>query len=256
MAVPTQFAYRTLKGIGIVDAAPVYEPLPGFQRPEGNSRCCVYSPCGRYFAWASNEGVTVIDASVGHVITTLPTPNVYELGFSPRGSYIITWERSSKDENGDAVKNLKVWRTVENLAEGVEKQVVGRFVQKSQTGWNLQYTFDERYCARVVTNEVQFYESGDLGTVWNKLRAEGVADFAISPGNNHSVAVFIPERKVRAPISTLEIANVSLGPTRGGQGFQRPSIYYTGFAKDFLQGRQGSIEMERSGYNLDCFSTD
>lgn len=206
MAVPTQFAYRTLKGIGIVDAAPVYQPLPGFQKPEGSSRCCVYSPCGRYFAWASTEGVSVIDASVGHVITTLPTPNVYELGFSPRGSYIITWERSSKDENGDAVKNLKVWRTVENLADGAEKQVVGRFVQKSQTGWNLQYTFDERYCARCVTNEVQFYESGDLGTVWNKLRVEGVADFAISPGNNHSVAVFVPERKGQP--SAVKVFNV------------------------------------------------
>jgi translation initiation factor 2A len=196
MAGPTQFAYRTLKGIGIVDAAPVYEPLPGFRRPEGNSRCCTYSPCGRYFAWASNDGVTVIDASVGHVITRLPIPNVYEVGFSPRGSFIITWERPSKDDAGDAVKNLKVWRTVEEVAEGAEKQVVGTFVQKSQTGWNLQYTFDERYCARVVTNEVQFYESDDLGAVWNKLRAEGVNDFAISPGNNHSVAVFIPERKV------------------------------------------------------------
>ena len=74
--------------------------------------------------------------------------------------------------------------------------MVGKFVQKSQTGWNLQYTPDERYCARVVTNEVHFYESGDLGTVWNRLRVEGVVDFALSPGKNHSVAVFIPERKV------------------------------------------------------------
>jgi len=206
MAVPTQFAYRTLKEIGVFDAAPVYESLPGFQKPEGSSRCSVYSPCGRYFAWASTEGVSVIDASVGHVITTLPTPNVYELGFSPRGSYIITWERPSKDEKGDAVKNLKVWHTVEDVPAGGEKQVVGRFVQKNQTGWNLQYTFDERYCARVVTNEVQFYESGDLGTVWNKLRAEGVADFAISPGNNHSVAVFIPERKGQP--SAVKVFNV------------------------------------------------
>jgi len=79
---------------------------------------------------------------------------------------------------------------------GAEKQVVGRFVQKSQTGWNLQYTYDEAYCARVVTNEVQFYESGELSKVWNKLRAEGVADFAISPGSNRAIAVFIPERKV------------------------------------------------------------
>ncbi|KAH8687127.1 eukaryotic translation initiation factor eIF2A-domain-containing protein [Tricladium varicosporioides] len=235
MAEPTQFAYRTLKEIGVVDAAPVYEPLPGFQKPEGNSRCCTYSPCGRYFAWASNEGVTVIDASVGHVITTLPTPNVYELGFSPRGSYIITWERPSKDENGDAVKNLKVWRTAEELPEGAEKQVVGRFVQKSQTGWNLQYTFDERYCARCVTNEVQFYESGELGTVWNKLRAEGLSDFAISPGNNHSVAVFVPERKGQP--AAVKIFNV-------------PSFASPVSQKTFFKGDKVQLKWNQLGTTL------
>lgn len=139
--------------------------------------------------------VNIIDASVGHVITTLPTENVYELGFSPLGSFVITWQRHGKDDNGDAVKNLRVWRVVED-GDDAERTVIGQFVQKSQTGWNLQYTYDERYCARVVTNEVQFYESGDLGTVWNKLRVDGVTDFAISPGENHSIAVFVPERKV------------------------------------------------------------
>jgi len=141
--------------------------------------------------------VVIIDASIGHVISSLPAENVYELGFSPLGTYVITWQRPSKDEAGDAVKNLKVWRVLEEEnGENGERAVVGKLVQKSQTGWNLQYTYDERYCARVVTNEVQFYESGDLKTVWNKLRVEGVADFAISPGKNHSIAVFIPERKV------------------------------------------------------------
>ncbi|KAI9750212.1 MAG: hypothetical protein M4579_006560 [Chaenotheca gracillima] len=176
MAVPTQFAYRTVKGLGITNADPIYEPLPGFQ------------------------SVTVVDASDGHVVATLPTPNVYELGFSPRGSFVITWERSSKDEEGNALKNLKVWRTIDEKESGEqlapeERSVVGKFVQKSQTGWNLQYTRDEDFCARVVTNEVQFYRSGDLGTVWNKLRVEGVTDFALSPGKTHSLAVFVPERK-------------------------------------------------------------
>ncbi|KAL8706829.1 MAG: hypothetical protein Q9201_000168 [Fulgogasparrea decipioides] len=198
MAVPTQFAYRTSKGIGVVDAAPVYQPLPGLERPEGNLRCCVYSPCGRYFAWASPERVIVVDASVGRAITTLRAQNVFELGFSPLGSFIITWQRPSKYENGDAMKNLKVWNVLEGQSPGSEQDehvVVGKFVQKSQTGWNLQYTYDERYCARVVTNEVQFYKSEDLGTVWNKLRVDGVSDFAISPGKNHSIAVFVSERK-------------------------------------------------------------
>lgn len=142
--------------------------------------------------------VTVIDASTGHVIKSLLAQNVYELGFSPLGTFIITWQRPSKDDNGDAVKNLKVRKVLEGSPDTNEEEqhVVGQFVQKSQTGWNLQYTYDEQYCARVVTNEVQFYKSEDLGTVWNKLRVEGVTDFAVSPGENHTIAVFIPERKV------------------------------------------------------------
>lgn len=91
------------------------------------------------------------------------------------------------------MKNLKVWRVV---GSGDEHTIMGSFVQKSQTGWNLQYTADEKLCARVVTNEVQFFQSENLSTVWNKLRVEGVTEFALSPGKNHSIAVFIPERKV------------------------------------------------------------
>jgi translation initiation factor 2A len=193
MAAPTQLAYRTVKGVGILDASPVYEPLAGFERPEGNLRCSAYSPDGRYFAWASPEKVTIIDPSVGHVVSTIPAENVFELGFSPLGTYLITWQRPSKDPNGDSVKNLKVWQVAE--LESGENRIVGQYVQKSQTGWNIQYSADEKLCARVVTNEVQFYQSDNLSKVWNKLRVEGVADFALSPGQNLSVAVFIPERK-------------------------------------------------------------
>lgn len=138
------------------------------------------------------DRVTIVDASVGYTVSTILADNVFELGFSPLGTYVITWQRPTKDANGDATKNLKVWRAVE---AGDEHSVVGQFVQKSQTGWNLQYTPDEKLCARVVTNEVQFYQSDNLSSVWNKLRVEGVADFALSPGQTQSIAVFIPERK-------------------------------------------------------------
>jgi translation initiation factor 2A len=152
--------------------------------------------------------VSVVDASLGHVITTLPTPNVFELGFSPLGTYIITWQRPAKDEEGNAVKNLKVWRTVsEENEDDQNRAVVGEYVQKNQTGWNLQYTSDEKFCARTVTNEVQFYQSHDLRTVWNKLRVEGVTDFAVSPGKNHSVAVFVPERKASLDLSINQSAS-------------------------------------------------
>ncbi|OAA59847.1 eukaryotic translation initiation factor subunit [Niveomyces insectorum RCEF 264] len=199
MASPLQFAYRTQKAIGVFDADPVYESLPGFVPPptDATLRCCVYSSCGRYFAWASATAVAVCDASVGHVLTSLPLDNVFELGFSPGGTFLSTWERPAKDANGDATKNLKVWRVVDgsSSADGPPPEPLGAFVQKAQTGWNLQYTADEQFCARLVTNEVQFYLSGDLRTVHHKLRVEGVATFALAPGKTHSVAVFVPERK-------------------------------------------------------------
>lgn len=226
MASPLQFAHRTQRDIGITDAAPVYQPLAGFKKPEGNLRCCTYSPCGRYFAWASPEAVTIIDPSTAQQVLSLPISNVYELGFSPRGTFVITWERPAKDENGDATKNLKVWRVVEEGVSGQDKQPLGRFVQKQQQGWNLQYTADEKYCARLVTNEVQFYESHDLVKVWNKLRVEGVTNFALAPGSqNHAVAVFVPERKGQP--AAVKVFNVPL--------FTNPISQKTFFKGDKVQ---------------------
>ncbi|KAI0201356.1 translation initiation factor eIF-2A [Astrocystis sublimbata] len=231
MASQMQFAYRTQKEIGVTDAVPVYLPLPGFVKPEGNLRCCVYSPCGRYLSWVSNEQVSIVDASVGHVLTTIVAPNVYDVAFSPRGTYVSTWERPAKDENGDATKNLKIWRTVDDAVDGAEKQPIGRFVQKSQTGWNLQYTSDEKYCARIVTNEVQFYASDDLTTVWNKLRVEGVADFAVAPGQSYNVAVFVPERKGQP--ATVKVFNVPQ--------FNSPISQKTFFKGDKVQLKWNSL---------------
>ena len=157
--------------------------------------------------WLINHRVIIIDASVGHVVTTLDAPKVFELGFSRLGTYIITWQQPTKDENGDAVKNLKVWRVIspgQSAAEDRgEEAIVGKFVQKSQTNWNLQYTQDEKYCARSVTNEIQFYESGNLGQVWNKLRVEGVRDFAVAPGSENRIATFVPAMKVRYSVHIL-----------------------------------------------------
>jgi translation initiation factor 2A len=260
MADLLQFAYRTQKTIGVTDAAPVYEPLSGFVKPEGNLRCCVYSPCGRYLAYASSDGVTVVDCRVGDVVTSLPLTMVYELSFSPQGTFLSTWERPSKDEAGDATKNFNVWRTIEDLAEGVEKQQpLGRFAQKSQSGWNLQYTTDERFCARLVTNEVQFYDSNDLTTVWNKLRVEGVSDFAIAPGQSHNVAVFIPERKVSLNILAIlpprrsrPLIFLAPGTTCRRQGVQCASVRQPHLPEDLFQRRQGSAEVERSGHEPDC----
>lgn len=124
-------------------------------------------------------------------------PNVFEIGFSPRGNFVTTWQRPWKDESGAAGKNLKVWA----LARSEDRPdnsdlLIAQFVQKSPTGCNLQFTNDEKYCAFLVTNELHIYQTEDFRQPADKLRCEGLCDIALSPGDIHSVAIFIPERKV------------------------------------------------------------
>ena len=55
MAEPTQLAFRTLKGIGILNTNPVYEPLPGFVR---------YVHIGAWRSWrCANAGVGLKEIS-------------------------------------------------------------------------------------------------------------------------------------------------------------------------------------------------
>ncbi|EWC45513.1 hypothetical protein DRE_05371 [Drechslerella stenobrocha 248] len=183
----TQFAYRTLKSIGLTEGFPEYESLSGFGQPTGTLRCGIYSPDGRYFAYASSENVTIVDANTGSVDLVLPVPAV-EIAFSPKGNFVTTWERPSKVEDGNAAKNLKVWRTDNG------QQTVA-FVQKNQSASSIQYTYDEKYCARAVTNEIAFYESANMSAVWEHLRVEGVTEFQLSPGENYHVVVFVPEKQ-------------------------------------------------------------
>jgi translation initiation factor 2A len=55
--------------------------------------------------------------------------NVIEIGFSPKGTFISTWERQQKPgEDGSIHKNLKVW-SVQN------GELLASFGQKNQDGW-------------------------------------------------------------------------------------------------------------------------
>lgn len=96
---------------------------------------------------------------------------------------------AAKLEDGSGSKNLVVYHTLSATE-------LASFSQKSQSNWNLQWTSSEEYCARLVTNEVQFWEAANVGKqVWSRLHLENVSTFSLSPGKAPSVAVFIPEKK-------------------------------------------------------------
>ena len=72
------------------------------------------------------------------------------------------------------------------------------FSQKSQEGWELQYTISESHAIRLVSSEVQVFRPAEWSKgVVDKLKVEGSTSVALSPGLNPSVAVFVAEKKVR-----------------------------------------------------------
>ncbi|KAI3617753.1 hypothetical protein CBS9595_003662 [Malassezia furfur] len=153
-----------------------------------------YSPNGALLAVALDKSVCVYEVHDSSVTLrhTLPLEKAIELSFSPRGSYLSTWERPVKSEEGDRVswsKNLRVWdtQTGAQIAEFERRQLDGCF---------FQFTEDESRCVRQAGSELQVYDPQQLtqGPV-GRLRAENIGAFRLGPGAHPSVAVFFPEKK-------------------------------------------------------------
>lgn len=166
-----------------------------------------YSPEGTYLAWVLHDSIKIFNATTKEPVQTIPQKNVIEVEFSPRGTFLSTWERLVKtpDSETNPHKNLIIW----DVKTG--KQLFA-FTQKNQTGWNVDWTEDEAFCARLVSNEVQFFNSKDFAKgVCERLRVDGVSDFSLSPGKRATVAVFIPEKKGQpAAVRLYDVTNLTV----------------------------------------------
>ncbi|KAJ1974878.1 hypothetical protein H4R33_006739 [Dimargaris cristalligena] len=185
----TQFAYRSLNEIGLVTGPPSLQDVVGFTKPTGNNRAIKYSPDGRLFAWASTTAVEVMDVASGQLLQTIARPNVMEIDFSPRGTYLLTWERYIKPESGPLPTNMLIWETTTGSQ-------MGAFTRKLQSSWGFQWTPDEQYCAQLAPNEVQFFDPTNFGKgIHTRLSMDGIQSFSLSPGQSPSVAAFVPAQK-------------------------------------------------------------
>ncbi|KAF2459461.1 eukaryotic translation initiation factor eIF2A-domain-containing protein [Lineolata rhizophorae] len=221
-AQPVQLGYRTLAGIGLLDASPVYQRPANFEGPTGNFRCCSFSRNGQYFAYASPERVHIAETAPvaqGRVRFIIPAANVYELDFSPSGSYAMLWQRPSKDENGDSVPNLTIWKLKQPGQEQQEQPPggdgdgpteldhsarVAGFVQKSQNGWVPQFDADETSFVRLVNGAVRIFDMASPQSSNKKLNADDVTDFLVEP-HGGSIATFTPAIKGRPAVAMLFI---------------------------------------------------
>ncbi|KAG7453195.1 translation initiation factor eIF-2A [Guyanagaster necrorhizus] len=206
--ISQQYAFRAQKSLGLVGGTPNYSPVPGFVSPDVAARSYAYSADGRLYAYALPTVVRIFQAEGAILLRELAITNVIELNFSPRGTYLSTWERPVKLEDGSQHKNLRVFST------STGEELVS-FGQKSQDGWDLQYTISESHAVRLVGADIQVYRPAEWSKgMVDKLRVEGATSIALSPGLNPSIAVFVAEKKgAPASIKIYGLLTLNGSPT-------------------------------------------
>ncbi|KAJ3769553.1 eukaryotic translation initiation factor eIF2A-domain-containing protein [Lentinula raphanica] len=216
--ISQQYAYRAQKSLALIGPSPTYESVPGFipPGPEVAARTYAYSVDGRLYAYALPTCVRIFQAEGAQLLTELELPNIIELSFSPRGTYLSTWERPMKIEPPkDASAPQQQHKNLRIFSVSTAEELVS-FSQKSQDGWDVQYTITESHAIRLVGQEVQVWRP----TQWKegvvaRLKVEGATKASVSPGlMNPAVAVFVGEKKgAPASIKVYALLSLSLSPT-------------------------------------------
>ncbi|GME84284.1 unnamed protein product [Ambrosiozyma monospora] len=158
---------------------------------------------------------------------------VFDLQFSPRGTFLTTWSRPEKlaDESGNWADNVRIFKLdFKNKSYGL----FDSYLNKAQSGWRPQYTIDESMiCKMSNPYQLDFFSThggSKLGRPLSQLKTKEfgkIQSFKMSPGKNPSIAVFIPAQKGnQAYIKVYSLSNVKT-PTSQKQFFKGESCEFT-----------------------------
>ena len=100
-------------------------------REVGPPRTMAYSPRGTYLAFVDTTGLHVVEADTSQQILHDPSKAIVDMAFSPLETYLMTWERPTKVEEGQPPhQNLQVFHIKDN-------QRVWGVSHKAQNKWLL-----------------------------------------------------------------------------------------------------------------------
>ncbi|XP_064638646.1 eukaryotic translation initiation factor 2A-like isoform X2 [Lineus longissimus] len=190
MGKQLDYTVRGSEGLWLRDGPPSNRARDAFHRDK--SRACkvmTFSGDGALFAWCNGLCIQVADVSTNKVLFTLQKRKTSKMQFSPKGTYLMTWETYIVTEKGQQGNpNLEIW----NARTG---ELVRSFIQKKHQNWAPQFSHDDTLCARNVTNEVQFFENG-FETIIDKLHLDKLTHFSMSPwGPPYLVAAYVTGSK-------------------------------------------------------------
>ncbi|XP_026683231.1 eukaryotic translation initiation factor 2A [Diaphorina citri] len=125
--VPT-VAVRGSTGISINHGPPSYELVSAFRKDESKQcKAMLFSPLGEYFAWLNGKDIQIASTSNWKLIAKIDRPKAFQIEFSPKGTYILSWEQFTvSDANPQGTPNLNIYKA----ATG---EFVKSFIQKKNS---------------------------------------------------------------------------------------------------------------------------
>jgi translation initiation factor 2A len=127
---------------------------------------------------ASGNGVLIYNTATGKEQTKINCPNAIAIAFSPKGTFVQTWEKLT-EELQQSGGNLRIW-------DSSSGALLTGFSQKnfSKDQWpSIQWTNDEIVSCLAVTNGVHLFNGQDMASgVIGKINQDRLTKFAVSPG--------------------------------------------------------------------------
>lgn len=212
---PLGFFVRGPEGLSLLSGPP-FDGEPATKLSKIPCTAAQFSDDGSKLAVTTADGVGIYDTSSGSVIQSFKVSGVKAAVFSPRGTFLQTFEPPTQQQ-----KNLILW----NVRTGA---VVFQQFQKvfSKANWpTVQFSDDETVACRLVTNEVHFFDPGDFTKgIVDRLRLVGVDGVKLAPTPPTHVATYVPEMKGSpASVHIYERDKVSQGHVVARRSFYKSS---------------------------------
>eukprot|EP01097_Dermamoeba_algensis_P008407 TRINITY_DN5604_c0_g2_i3.p1 TRINITY_DN5604_c0_g2~~TRINITY_DN5604_c0_g2_i3.p1 ORF type:complete len:522 (-),score=110.87 TRINITY_DN5604_c0_g2_i3:109-1674(-) len=191
---------------------------PVLKRKNFTDSIVQWSPHGSYLATFHNQGIILWGGNSWNKVIRFQHPGVKLIEFSPREKYLVTYSPQFQlDDNTDDPQCILVW----DVRTG--KKVKGfsgpsHRVDSSNTNisW-LQWSYDDRFLARIGEKSILVYQTPDMSLVDLKSNLiQGVKDFCWSP-TNHYIACWVPESGNQA--ARVLVLDIPSGKEKRQQNF-------------------------------------
>ncbi|AMD21820.1 HFL036Cp [Eremothecium sinecaudum] len=192
-----QLLAKTPTGPNIFEGYPSFGKVNITECPSGFKTLRV-SPCGRFLALSTDAGVTVYKGEEFQtILLELDIKDVYDLEFSPGGSYLSTWQRPHIDN--ESYQNVKIWYL--NQDEPSAEEPMYEYQAKTQNSWSLQFSKLDNFAIRRFGKELRIIKLShpathfDFDAPFATLVPDGqISTYMISPAEHPTICTFSPEK--------------------------------------------------------------